>query len=170
VVVGNPKPGSRTLTAALHVVRRLACDDASEGDLHVLDLARLGPALLDWKDPDLVQHVERVTSADLVVVGSPTYKGTFTGLLKLFLDVVPHRGLDGTVAVPVMLGAAPVHSLAVETGLRPVLHELGATVPSSLFLLESAYDDLATYAAWGERTRPLVHALLNALAPREKVA
>ena len=30
--------------------------------------------------------VARVGEADLVVVASPTYKGTYTGLLKLFLD------------------------------------------------------------------------------------
>ena len=171
VVVGNPKPGSRTLTAALHVVRRLSGDEASEGDLHVLDLATLGPALLDWKDPTVARHAERVAAADLVVVASPTYKGSYTGLLKLFLDLLPHRGLEGAVAVPVMLGAMPGHALAVETALRPVLTELGAVVPSSLFLVESAYDDPATYAAWGERTQPLVHALVHALdAPREKVA
>ena len=85
----------------------------------MLDLATLRAALLDRKDPALVEHVERVTSADLVVVASPTYKGTFTSLLKLFLDVFPLRGLEGTAAVPVMLGAAPVHALAVESALRP---------------------------------------------------
>ena len=119
--------------------------------------------------PELVRGV---ASAELVVVASPTYKATYTGLLKLFLDALPHRGLEGIVALPVMLGAAPGHALAVETALRPVLHELGAPVPSSLFLLESAYDDPATYAAWGERTGPLVQALIHAVptAPREKVA
>ena len=164
VVVGNPKPQSRTLTAALHVVRRISGDDASEADLHVLDLAGLGPSLLDRKDPAVTGHVDRAASADLLVVACPTYKGSFTGLLKLFLDLLPHRGLEGTVAVPVMLGALPGHAMAVETALRPVLTELGATVPASLFLVESAYDDLSTYAAWGERTRPLVQALVAAHA------
>ena len=167
VVVGNPKPASRTLTAAMHVVRRISGDEAAEGDLHVLDLATLGPALLDWKDPVVTEHVERAVSSDLLVVACPTYKGSFTGLLKLFLDLVPHRGLEGTVAVPVMLGAAPVHTMAVETALRPVLVELGATVPASLFLVDSTYDDPASYAEWGERTRPLVQSLLHA---KEKVA
>ena len=164
LVVGNPKPASRTLTAGLHVVRRISGDDASEGDLHVLDLATLGPSLLDWKDPTVTEHVDRVTSADLVVVACPTYKGSFTGLLKVFLDLVPHRGLEGAVAVPVMLGAGPGHALAVEIALRPVLVELGATVPASLHLLEKTYDDPATYAEWGERTRPLVEALVAARA------
>ena len=164
VVVGNPKPASRTLTAALHVTRRIAGDDASEADLHVLDLATLGPSLLDRKDLAVTAHVDRVVSADLVVVACPTYKGSFTGLLKLFLDLLPHRGLEGAVSVPVMLGASPAHGLAVETALRPVLVELGATVPSSLYLVDATYDDPATYAEWGERTRPLVASLVAATA------
>ena len=47
VVVGNPKPHSRTLAAAVHVARELT---GAEPDL-VVDLATLGPVLLDWKDP-----------------------------------------------------------------------------------------------------------------------
>ena len=171
VVVGNPKQASRTLKAALHVARRIAGDEASEADLHVLDLATLGPSLLDWKDPVVQEHVDLAASADLLVVACPTYKGSFTGLLKVFLDLVPHRGLEGNVAVPVMLGAAPVHAMAVETALRPVLVELGATVPASLFLLDSTYDDPATYAEWAARTRPLVEALVHARTrPEVKVA
>jgi FMN reductase len=165
VVVGNPKPASRTLTAALHVVRRLSHDDQSEADLHIVDLATLGTSLLDWKDPGVTAVIDQVASADLVVVASPTYKGSFTGLLKVFLDRLPHRGLEGRVAVPVMLGASDGHRLAVETALRPVLTELGAIVPGSLYLVDSSYDDPATYAAWADQVRPLVHALVPALDP-----
>ncbi len=82
VVVGNPKPQSRTLTAATYVARELA---GREPDL-VVDLAELGARLLDWKDPTVAELVAEVGAADLVVVASPTYKATYTGLLKLFLD------------------------------------------------------------------------------------
>ena len=159
VVVGNPKPGSRTLAAALHVADRLG-----EGTPQVVDLASLGTSLLDGEDVAVQALVDQVAAADLLVVASPTYKGAATGLLKVFLDRFPHAGLDGRVAVPVMLGALPGHALAVETSLRPVLTELGAVVPASLFLVESAYDDPATYDAWAARTRPLVDALLHATA------
>ena len=102
VVVGNPKPGSRTLAAAVHVAREL---DGGEPGL-VVDLGTLGPALLDWQDPGVAELVAAVGAADLVVVASPTYKGTYTGVLKLFLDRFATDGLRG-VAVPLMLGAGP---------------------------------------------------------------
>lgn len=156
VVVGNPKPRSRTLSAALHVARELA----GEPDL-VVDLATLGPALLDWADPDVSDLVEQVGAADLVVVASPTYKGAYTGLLKLFLDrFAGGTGLSG-VAVPLMLGGSPAHSLAPELTLRPVLTELGGTVPGrGLYLVDSQYDDPAAYEDWLAATRPTVAALL----------
>ena len=53
VVVGNPRPGSRTLAAAEHVARELS---GSAADL-VVDLASVGPALLDWSSPEVADLV-----------------------------------------------------------------------------------------------------------------
>ncbi|GAA1794229.1 NAD(P)H-dependent oxidoreductase [Nocardioides hankookensis] len=160
VVVGNPKPQSRTLEAATYVATELA---GHEPDL-VVDLAQLGARLLDWQDEMVTEVVAEVGSADLVVVASPTYKGTYTGLLKLFLDRFasgPDGGLRG-VAVPLMLGAGPGHALAPELTLRPVLTEIGGTVVSpGLYVVDSAHDDPSAYAAWLERSAPTITALLG---------
>jgi FMN reductase len=156
VVVGNPKPSSRTLDAALHVVRELVDEDP---DL-VVDLATLGPAVLDWQDPEVASLVDQVGSADLVVVASPTYKATYTGLLKVFLDrFAGGTGLPG-VAVPLMLGAAPGHALAPEVSLRPLLAELGGTTVRGLYVLEDQHHDPAAYAPWLAAVRPTVSSLL----------
>jgi len=156
VVVGNPKPASRTLTAALHVARELA---GTEPDL-VVDLADLGPALLDWQDPTVAALVAAVGEADLVVVASPTYKATYTGLLKLFLDRFTTDGLRG-LAVPLMLGAGPAHALAPELTLRPVLAEIGGTTLRGHYVLDRAHDDPAAYADWLAAVRPVVASVLN---------
>jgi len=159
VVVGNPKSGSRTLAAAVHVARELS---GAEPDL-VVDLADLGAALLDWQDPGVADLVARVGEADLVVVASPTYKATYTGLLKLFLDRFATDGLRG-VAVPLMLGAGPAHALAPELTLRPVLTEIGGLVPAKgLYVVDAAYDDPTAYAHWLARARPASTAILDSL-------
>jgi FMN reductase len=156
VVVGNPKPASRTLDAAVHVARELV---DQEPDL-VVDLGTLGPAVLDWQDPEVALLVEEVGSADLVVVASPTYKSTYTGLLKVFLDrFAGGTGLRGIV-VPLMLGAGPGHALAPEVSLRPVLAELGGTAVRGLYVLEDQHDDPAAYAGWLASVRPTVSSLL----------
>jgi FMN reductase len=63
-----------------------------------------------------------------------------------------------------MLGAGPGHALAVETTLRPVLTELGATVPfAGLYVLDSKYSDPASYDAWLATAGPVTAALVPAL-------
>jgi FMN reductase len=90
-----------------------------------------------------------VAASEVVIVASPTYKATYTGLLKVFLDRFPHQGLGGVTAIPLMLGASDAHALAVEHTLRPLLVELGATVPTrGLFVLDSQHTDAAPYDAW----------------------
>jgi FMN reductase len=150
VVVGNPKPRSRTYAAAVWLATQLT---GTEPDL-VVDLADLGPALLEWSDPQVADLVAQVGEADLVVFASPTYKGTYTGLLKLFLDrFATNDGLSG-VAIPFMLGAGPGHALAPELTLRPVLTEIGGSVPvRGLYVIDSAYDDPAAYDTWLGVTR-----------------
>lgn len=162
VVVGNPKPASRTLDAATYVARELA---GREPDL-VVDLATLGPAVLDWSDPDVAALVDQVGMAGLVIVASPTYKGAYTGLLKLFLDrFAGGTGLTG-VAVPLLLGGSAAHSLAPELTLRPVLTEIGATVPGrGLYVIDKQYDDPAAYADWLTATRPIVTSLVRQELP-----
>lgn len=160
VVVGNPRPASRTLDAALHVHRELV---GKEPDL-VVDIATLGASLVDFSAASVDELVAEVGRADLVVVACPTYKATYTGLLKLFLDRFAVGQLAG-VAVPLMLGGGPAHSLAPEHGLVPLLAHLGAVVPGSgLYVLDREYDDPAAYAAWLDRVRPVVTRLVPSAA------
>jgi FMN reductase len=155
VLVGNPKPKSRTWQAAHLVARELT---GREPDL-AIDVTDLGPGLLEWSDPRVAEAVEAVQASELVVVASPTYKATYTGLLKLFLDKIGTGALAGVTAVPLMLGGDRRHSLAAEVFLKPVLVELGATCPTAgLFLVETDFDDPAALTGWIENARRQVAA------------
>jgi FMN reductase len=152
-VVGNPKAGSRTLDVANEVARQVADRFEHKGlrvQLEVVDLATLGAGLMDWENRDAGEAVARACAADVLIVASPTYKATYTGLLKLFLDRIPQNGLGGRVAIPVMVAAAAIHGLAGEIHLRPVLVELSAIVPTrTFFVLESQLGELpAAVGKW----------------------
>ncbi|GAA4556900.1 NAD(P)H-dependent oxidoreductase [Pseudonocardia xishanensis] len=125
VVVGNPKPRSRTREVGEALVERLLPGCAPE----VIDLVDHAGELFAWPSETMDGLTARVASSDLVVIASPTYKATYTGLLKAFLDRYPANGLAGVVALPVLTGAGPAHSLGVNVHLAPLLAELGATVP-----------------------------------------
>jgi FMN reductase len=158
VLVGNPKPRSRTYQAAHLVAEKLA---GRPPELSI-DLADLGAALLDWSDPGVAELVAAVQASDLLVAASPTYKATYTGLLKLFLDRIPGGALAGVTAVPLMLGGHWKHALAADLFLKPVLVELGATCPTrGLFLLESEYAGGETLDSWLELARPQLAASIK---------
>jgi FMN reductase len=161
VVVGNPKPRSRTYAAAHIVAEKLA---GRQPDLSV-DLTDVGAALLDWSDSSIADIVAAIQASDLVVFASPTYKASYTGLLKLFLDRIAGGSLAGVTAVPMMLGGHWRHALAADLLLKPVLVELGATCPArGLFLLESEYAASETLDEWLELARPQVAATAKGLA------
>lgn len=161
IVVGNPKPRSRTYQAAGMVAERLT---GRRPDIAV-DLVDLGAALLDWSDRGTADLVDELRGADLVVFASPTFKASYTGLLKLFLDRIDGGALAGVTAVPLMLGGHWRHALAPELLLKPVLVELGATCPTSgLFLLDREYEASQTLDTWLERSLPQVAATAASLA------
>jgi FMN reductase len=153
VVVGNPKPLSRTRAAAELVATKLT----GSAPTHVIDVIDLGAGLLGWGDPKVAEAKEIVKSADLLVVASPTYKATYTGLLKLFLDQFGAGELGQIPTFPLMLGGSLAHALAPELTLRPVLVEIGASVPArSLYLLDSDYETSQELDAWLEIARRYV--------------
>ena len=152
VVIGNPRSGGRTTTVAEAVAGRITAAFEGMHTSTTYELAEVAGEVFDWGSERVAAVNKAVLAADVAVFASPTYKASFTGLLKAFLDRYPGDGLAGLVAVPVMLGAAPVHQLAVETQLRPVLVELAAIVPTKgLFVVDTELDALdRTISAWWE--------------------
>jgi FMN reductase len=164
IVVGNPKPRSRTLDVAVAVARAASEEAGIDGaEEIVIDLATHGAQVLDWSSAVVRGLVDGVAACSLLIVASPTYKASYTGLLKCFLDWFSTTGLSGVVTVPVMVGAGPAHALAVEVHLRPVLVEIGATLPTrGLYVQEGDIGRLdEVLADWRREAGP---ALRRALA------
>jgi FMN reductase len=146
-IVGNPKPMSRTRAAAELIAERLT----GTAPTAVIDVVDLGAGLLGWGDPAVAEAKKTVLAADALIVASPTYKATYTGLLKLFLDQFGAGELGSITTFPVMLGAAANHALAPELTLRPVLTEIGASCPApSLYLIDKDYATAPELDAWIE--------------------
>jgi FMN reductase len=157
VLVGNPKAQSRTLEAAT----MLGAAIAGSVD-NTIDIATFGAAVLDWSDPSVKEAIATAAASDLLIVASPTYKATYSGLLKVFLDRIDGKsGLAGVVTVPLMLGAGPAHFLAPELQLKPVLVELGALAPvQGLYLSERGYAEPDAFTPWLAQWKPVLERLL----------
>ncbi len=106
---------------------------------HVIDVLQHGHALIDALDgtavvPALAEDFERVANADLLIVATPVYKGSYTGLLKLFVDFLPQDDLVGLPVLPVAVGGSDVHSLVIDHELRPLFGFFRApTLPAGVW-------------------------------------
>jgi FMN reductase len=144
IVVGNPKPASRTRQVAEALLDRLVKDDT---DRQSIDLAEYSAEIFAWPSEEMTALNDRVAGSDLVVIASPTYKATYTGLIKAFLDRYAAGALSGVVVIPVMTGGDPGHAMGVDTHLTPLLTELGAVVPGrGWYFMTSSMDQLDTLA------------------------
>jgi FMN reductase len=155
VVSGNPRPHSRTLHLAEEVGAALAARlDQPAPD--TVDVAMLGPRLLVPGHGDLLWAVDRLRAASLLVVATPTYKGTYTGVLKVLLDALPAGGLARAAAVTVVTAGAPAQAAAAQRHLTELLGELGAAVVApGLAAVEGELDRPRELAArYADRVSP----------------
>ncbi|GKX35585.1 MAG: hypothetical protein MnENMB40S_32030 [Rhizobiaceae bacterium MnEN-MB40S] len=131
IVVGNPKPKSRTLQVATVLAGKLFGSLSKDAD--IIDLADYRDVILEWPSEKMDSVNARVADSNVVIFASPTYKATYTGLLKVFLDRYPSNGLSGVVAIPLLTGANDAHAMGPTVNLSPLLVELGALVPGRGF-------------------------------------
>lgn len=123
---GSPSPRSRSRWLLQLAQTRL---EASATRSDVIALRELPPAALldaDTKAEPIRRAIERIAAADLVLVATPIYKAAYSGLLKLFLDLLPQDALRGKTALPLATGGSLAHFLALDYALKPVLAALGA--------------------------------------------
>lgn len=95
----------------------------------VIAVRSLDPAALlaaDVQSGAIRQAVDRIGAADLLIVATPIYKAAYSGLLKVFLDLLPQDSLRGKIVLPLATGGSLAHLLALDYALKPVLSALGA--------------------------------------------
>ncbi|MEU4427373.1 NAD(P)H-dependent oxidoreductase [Actinoplanes sp. NPDC024001] len=146
VVSGNPRAGSRTSALAIAVGGAVA-DRLGSPAPTVIEVGDLGAGLLTPDDEATRAAVAAITEANLLVVATPTYKGSYTGVLKVLLDRLPAQALAGKLAVPVVTAGVAPQAAAAEALLRQLLVELGAiAVRPGLAVVEADLGESAVIA------------------------
>ena len=91
----------------------------------------------NYESEAIAKEIVKVGEADIVVFLTPIYKGSYTGILKTFIDLLPQKGLENKQVFPVAIGGSIAHLLALEYSLKPVLSILGATqVESPVYIVD----------------------------------
>jgi len=130
LIAGSPTEQSRS-AALLDAVQQGLLHKAGPRRLYVdrvqiRDLSPQALLLADWNHASVKRAIAQVESASALVIATPVYKAAYSGVLKVFLDLLPQTALKGKVVLPLATGGSPHHMLALDYALRPVLQSLGA--------------------------------------------
>jgi FMN reductase len=171
VLSGSPSKVSRTAALADFIVRRLVADGLAARHVALRTLPPADLVAAHAGAPGIAEVVAELAAADGLVIVTPTYKAAYSGLTKIFLDLLPQSALEDKAVLPIATGGSLAHVLALDYSFRAVLHSMRARhvvqshfVPDSCFLkTDGGYEPDETalgplfYAAFDEFRRS-VHA------------
>lgn len=126
-------------------------------------------------DGPVAEAAVAVAMADGVVIATTTFKASFSGLTKLFLDLLPQFALADKAVLALATGGSLAHVLALDYALRPVLQSMGPRcvvpsffVTSEAFLVEQREPKLA--AKFDVGLADVLRAFRDALARHVELA
>ena len=166
-ISGSASPLSRTRSIIETAIGRVA--EETGGATHLISIAdlvpHLGIAVRGDAGPPVEDALRHIETADLLIVGSPVYKGSYTGLLKHLIDLLEYTALAGVPVGLIATGGSDRHALVVEHHMRPLFGFFSArTLPTGLFILDKAIvgseiEDAITRARFDQLMREAVDAL-----------
>lgn len=139
---------SPSKSSALLLALTTAIESRVAATTHLIEVsdlaAELGPTLRRDLLPDLARgELERIEAADLLVVASPVYRASYTGLFKHLFDLVGQSALAGKPVLLAASGGSDLHSLVIAHQLRPLFSFFESfTLPISVYAKDA---DFATY-------------------------
>ncbi|ASK95176.1 FMN reductase [Xanthomonas campestris pv. merremiae] len=164
-VSGGMQRPSKAVALAEHLLELIA--DQVPCERHLVELGALAPhfagALWRTQVPDTVeQALCLVEQADVLVVATPVYRGSFTGLFKHFFDFIDQDALIDTPVLLAATGGSDRHALVIDHQLRPLFSFFQArTLPLGVYATDRDFLDYRVHNdALAERARLAVQRAL----------
>jgi FMN reductase len=144
-VSGSWQSPSKTRSLTDAVVEAIARHRSS--DVTKIDLAEVGTEIATLKNikagsPEIQSLFSAVEQSDLLIVGSPVFKASYTGLFKHFFDLLDPSALAGKPVVLTATGGSHHHALVLEHHFRPLFGFFRAqTLPTAIYAVEGDFDN-----------------------------
>lgn len=137
IINGGNNKGSR-LTALQQKVESFFKNESLDFKaIYVHDLSAHDLITANFESEEIKKANRQVEEADIIVILTPIFKASFTGILKTYLDLLPQKALEGKVIIPLAIGGSIGHLLSIEYALKPVLSVLGATeILNTVFVID----------------------------------
>jgi FMN reductase len=146
-ISGSPSSNSRSRLLIGGTLAHLAKQGVETGLLDLLDLP--AEALLARsQDVKVDEAIQQAIQADILVLGTPIYRASYSGQLKAFFDLFPQDALRSHVVGLIATGAGSAHTLSVDHGLRPLVASLrGLSAAHSLYVTDAQIPDKTQLSA-----------------------
>lgn len=136
-------------TTALVRAIAAAVAERAEVEVELIELTDIGPSLAgalrrDQLPSAVEEKLVAIEAADLLIVGSPVYRASFTGLFKHLFDFVGQYELVGKPVLLAATGGGERHALIIEHQLRPLFSFFQAlTLPLGVYASDTDFDGYA---------------------------
>lgn len=140
---GSPSPASRSDKVLQYMGKLL---DKRNHSAKMISVREISPETLfhaDYLAPEIRKISEIVAGADGIIVASPVYKVSLTGILKALLDLLPRDVFKEKPILPVMIGGTEKHFMALDYALKPVLAFMKGELLQGVYILEKSVDQLS---------------------------
>ena len=126
-IAGCPSPISRS-TAILHYVNQTLAAAHLRTETVLIRQLPAQDLLFGWQhSPVIQQQCDLVKQANSLILGTPIHKGSYSEGLHAFLSLLPRHALVNKVVLPIAIGQQEDDFFAVDTALRTLITEVGAS-------------------------------------------
>lgn len=144
-VSGGLQRPSKASVLAQHMMDLIADQFACQS--HLIELGALAPQLAGtvWRSQAsaaLEHDIAAVEQADVLVVVTPVFRGSYTGLFKHFFDFVDPAALIDKPVLLAATGGSDRHCLMIEHQMRPLFSFFQArTLPMGVYATDKEFVD-----------------------------
>ena len=152
-VSGSLHSPSRTTVLVREILQgfagalRSGAGNELEVETHLVELSEIGREFAgalsrDELSPTAEEALRRIESATLLIVASPVYRASFTGLFKHVFDFVGQYALIDKPVLLAATGGSDRHALIIEHQFRPLFSFFQAiTLPIGVYASDTDFVD-----------------------------
>ncbi len=140
IVSGSPSSLSRSERILYYLGELAEQEGFSVKHISVKDVDAEDLLFANFNSTKIKEIANDLENADGVIVGSPVYKASYSGVLKALFDMLPQDILQDTHVLPVMTGGSLSHLLALEYALKPLLATVKGHNLKGLYFQDSEID------------------------------
>lgn len=138
IISGSPSEQSRLNGVLAEIVKLAEEENLNPETIHIRELPSQDLIHAKFDSEEIIKANKKVEDSAVIVILTPVYKASFTGVLKTYLDLLPQNGLEGKTVLPIAIGGTYGHLLMIDYSLKPVLSALGATnILKGVFIIDS---------------------------------